>query len=301
MSYNPILDLPKSRMYRDMTALGFYNLDGATLVRGEMRSYQYAIQVYLELIDSIAGGWWPLDCTLERLSQWEEVLGLPLRPRATEEQRRQTVLDLLSLGEQLRGPGGVERLLKSAIFGLSPADQWFRLKKLVFALLGMVISLLFYKFSARSRCCQVRSAASKADQVPAAASHWVQSGERLDRPALRLRQLHRGRRRHPGHHPGLPPRPAPPPGPGARSPGAGHRQPEPGAPVRHRGGRPGQHRPCGWADAAKGGVKIGLDDVDLFYLSHGGMGSLLLLVLGTAYSTIRPGLCKGHPAGRMAK
>ena len=81
MSYNPILDLPKSRMYRDMTALGFYNLDGATLVRGEMRSYQYAIQVYLELIDSIAGGWWPLDCTLERLSQWEEVLGLPLRPR----------------------------------------------------------------------------------------------------------------------------------------------------------------------------------------------------------------------------
>ena len=114
MSYNPILDLPKSRMYRDMTALGFYNLDGATLVRGEMRSYQYAIQVYLELIDSIAGGWWPLDCTLERLSQWEEVLGLPLRPRATEEQRRQTVLDLLSLGEQLRGPGGVERLLLAA-------------------------------------------------------------------------------------------------------------------------------------------------------------------------------------------
>ena len=114
MSYNPILDLPKSRMYRDMSALGFYNLDGATLVRGEMRSYQYAIQVYLELIDSIAGGWWPLDCTLERLSQWEEVLGLPLRPRATEEQRRQTVLDLLSLGEQLRGPGGVERLLLAA-------------------------------------------------------------------------------------------------------------------------------------------------------------------------------------------
>ena len=117
MSYNPILDLPKSRMYRDMTALGFYNLDGATLVRGEMRSYQYAIQVYLELIDSIAGGWWPLDCTLERLSQWEEVLGLPLRPRATEEQRRQTVLDLLSLGEQLRGPGGVERL------GMAPAAE----------------------------------------------------------------------------------------------------------------------------------------------------------------------------------
>ena len=114
MSYNPILDLPKSRLYRDMTALSFYNLDGATLVRGEMSSYQSAIQVYLELIDSIAGGWWPLDCTLERLSQWEEVLGLPLRPRATEEQRRQTVLDLLSLGEQLRGPGGVERLLLAA-------------------------------------------------------------------------------------------------------------------------------------------------------------------------------------------
>ena len=48
------------------------------------------------------------------LHQWEEVLGLPLRPRATEEQRRQTVLDLLSLGEQLRGPGGVERLLLAA-------------------------------------------------------------------------------------------------------------------------------------------------------------------------------------------
>lgn len=114
MSYNPTQDLPKSQMYRDMTALGFYNLDGSTLVRGEMRSYQYAIQVFQELIDGISGGWWPMDCTEARLAQWEEVLQLPPRPRATLEQRRQTVLQLLALGEGQRTPAGIEAALEAA-------------------------------------------------------------------------------------------------------------------------------------------------------------------------------------------
>lgn len=114
MSYNPILDLPKSRMYRDMTALGFYNLDSSTLVRGEMRSYQYAIQAFLERIDQVALGWWPMDFGEERLARWEEILGLPPRPRAALDQRRRTVLALLSLGEGERTPGGVEAALAAA-------------------------------------------------------------------------------------------------------------------------------------------------------------------------------------------
>lgn len=114
MSYNPILDLPKSQMYRDMTALGFYNLDGTTLVRGEMRSYQYAIQVYMGLIEETALGWWPLNCTEARLVEWEEALRLPPRPRATLAQRRQTVLGLLSLGGGQRTPAGAADALAAA-------------------------------------------------------------------------------------------------------------------------------------------------------------------------------------------
>jgi len=114
MSYNPIQDLPKSQMYRDMTALGFYNLDASTLVRGEMRSYQYAIQVFLGLIDEIRQSWWPLDCTQARLEEWEEILMLPPRPRATLEQRRQTVLALLRLGADQRTPAGAAQTLAAA-------------------------------------------------------------------------------------------------------------------------------------------------------------------------------------------
>ena len=36
MSRNPALDLPKSQMYRDMAALGFYDLEGWTMVRNEI-------------------------------------------------------------------------------------------------------------------------------------------------------------------------------------------------------------------------------------------------------------------------
>jgi len=114
MSYNPIRDLPNSQMYRDMTALDFYNLDSATLVRGEMRSYQYAIQIFQGLIDEIRQSWWPLDCTEARLEEWEELLKLPPRPRATLEQRRQTVLDLLRLGPDQRTPARAAEVLAAA-------------------------------------------------------------------------------------------------------------------------------------------------------------------------------------------
>lgn len=114
MSYNPINDLPNSQMYREMTALGFYDLDSNTLVRGEMRAYQYGIQVFLELIDELSGSWWPLDCTAARLEQWEELLKLPPRPRATLEQRRRTVLALLRLGNDQRTPAGALELLEAA-------------------------------------------------------------------------------------------------------------------------------------------------------------------------------------------
>lgn len=114
MSYNPIQDLPKTQMYRDMTALGFYNLDGSTMVRGEMRSYQRGLQELSELIDGIRYGWWPLDCSQQRLEQWEAILRLPPRPRATPEQRRQAVLDLLALGPGQRTPGGAVTALAAA-------------------------------------------------------------------------------------------------------------------------------------------------------------------------------------------
>lgn len=114
MSYDPSVDLPKSQMYRDMTALGFYNLDSNNMIRGEMRSYQNGIQVLMELIDGIGGGWWPPDFAADRLAQWEELLRLPPRPRATLDQRRQTVLALLSLGDGQRTPAGALKLLAAA-------------------------------------------------------------------------------------------------------------------------------------------------------------------------------------------
>lgn len=114
MSYNPILELPKSQMYRDMTALGFYQLDADTLVRGEMRAYLSGIIAFMDLIDEIAGSWWPLDCTEARLQEWEELLRLPPRPGATLEQRRKTALALLSLGENQRTPVGAPDLLEAA-------------------------------------------------------------------------------------------------------------------------------------------------------------------------------------------
>lgn len=114
MTYNPALVLPKSQMYQDMNALGFYDLDSNTLVRGEMLAYQYGIIAFMDLIDQISGSWWPLDCTEARLQEWEELLKLPPRPRATLAQRRQTVLALLSLGENQRTPAGALELLEAA-------------------------------------------------------------------------------------------------------------------------------------------------------------------------------------------
>lgn len=114
MSYNPSQDLPNTQMYRDMDALGLYDLTSDSLVRGELRAYQYGIQVLLGLIDALRDDWWPMECGEERLEQWEELLRLPPRPRAALEQRRRTVLALLSLGENQRTPAGALELLEAA-------------------------------------------------------------------------------------------------------------------------------------------------------------------------------------------
>lgn len=114
MSYNPNTDLPKTQMYRDLTALGFYNLEVSNLIRGEMRAYQSGIQVLMELIDGISLGWWPLDFAEDRLAQWEEILRLPPRPRASLDQRRRTVLALLSLSDGQRTPAGALEVLAAA-------------------------------------------------------------------------------------------------------------------------------------------------------------------------------------------
>lgn len=114
MSRNPTLDMPKSQMYRDMTALGFYDLDGWTMVCSEMRAYQYGFQTLLELIDRVGEDWWPLTCSLERLEEWEGILKIPTRSQASLEARRQGVLALLSLGGEDRTPAGAQRLLAAA-------------------------------------------------------------------------------------------------------------------------------------------------------------------------------------------
>lgn len=114
MSYNPALDLPKSQMFRDMAALGFYDLEGWTMVRNEMRAYQYGFQTLLELIDRVREDWWPLTCSKERLEEWEGILKIPTRSQASLAARRQGVLALLSLGEGDRTPAGAQRLLAAA-------------------------------------------------------------------------------------------------------------------------------------------------------------------------------------------
>lgn len=111
MSYNPVLDLPKSQMYRDMTALGIYDLDNGTLVRCEMRACQYGFQLLRELLDRLEQDWWPLSCSQERLEEWEGLLGIPPRPEASPEARRKGVLALLALGEPNRTPAGAAELL----------------------------------------------------------------------------------------------------------------------------------------------------------------------------------------------
>ena len=98
MSRNPALDLPKSQMYRDMAALGFYDLEGWTMVRNEMRAYQYGFQTMLELNDRVREDWWPLTCSRERLEEWEGLLALPPRPQASLVARRKGALAFLALG-----------------------------------------------------------------------------------------------------------------------------------------------------------------------------------------------------------
>ena len=111
MSYNPVLDLPKSQMYQVMTALGIYDLDGGTLVRYEMRAYLYGLQVLRELTDKIRMDWHPLTCEENRLMEWEGLLGIPPREGASVEERRQGVLRFWALGEKERTPEGAGGLL----------------------------------------------------------------------------------------------------------------------------------------------------------------------------------------------
>lgn len=123
MSYNPSQDLPNTQMYRDMDALGLYDLTSDSLVRGELRAYQYGIQVLLALIDALRDDWWPMECGEERLEQWEELLRLPPRPRAALERRRRTVLALLSLGMDRRTPSDAADILAAAgIYGTVRED-----------------------------------------------------------------------------------------------------------------------------------------------------------------------------------
>lgn len=114
MSRNPITDTPKSQMHRDTAALGFYNPDGATLIRCELRAYQRGFQELLTSVDITRDDWWPLTCSQEALERWEDALALPLRPRATLEQRRETVRQLLSLSNNDRTPSGMQRALAAA-------------------------------------------------------------------------------------------------------------------------------------------------------------------------------------------
>ena len=113
MSRNPALDLPKSQMYRDMAALGFYDLEGWTMVRNEMRAYQYGFQTMLELNDRVREDWWPLTCSRERLEEWEGLLALPSRPQASLEARRKGVLAFLALGTEGRGQPGAAAIIAS--------------------------------------------------------------------------------------------------------------------------------------------------------------------------------------------
>ena len=111
MSRNPALDLPKSQMYRDMAALGFYDLEGWTMVRNEMRAYQYGFQTMLELNDRVREDWWPLTCSQERLEEWEGLLALPPRPQASRDARRKGAQANLALGTEGRGQPGTAALL----------------------------------------------------------------------------------------------------------------------------------------------------------------------------------------------
>ena len=80
MSRNPALDLPKSQMYRDMAALGFYDLEGWTMVRNEMRAYQYGFQTMLELNDQVREDFGPLTISRGRRGEGEGVMDRPPTP-----------------------------------------------------------------------------------------------------------------------------------------------------------------------------------------------------------------------------
>ena len=131
LAFNPITDLPKTRMYREMRGLDFYNLDSATLVRYELRTYQYGFQVLLRMIETLQEGWWPLTCSESQLEAMESLLRLPPRPRATLARRRQTVLELLALGAPGDcTPAGAQAALLAAGIDAQVTED-FRDQKLV--------------------------------------------------------------------------------------------------------------------------------------------------------------------------
>jgi len=137
MSHNPILDLPKSQMYRDMTALGFYDLDSSTLVLCEMRAYQLGFQAMLELIDEITLDWWPPACAKERLEEWEGILGIPPRPGASLDQRRDGVLRFLSLGVGNQTPEGIKEAL-AAVGILGEIEEDFANRRVKVRVTGLM-------------------------------------------------------------------------------------------------------------------------------------------------------------------
>ncbi len=114
MSEHPTTALPKSQMYRDMMALGLYDLTGNTLVKTEMQSYMLGVGKVQEALEQALSGCLPQTCSQERLRQWEEILELPWRPRATLEERRETVVALLGLSAGDCTPQGVLKCLAAA-------------------------------------------------------------------------------------------------------------------------------------------------------------------------------------------
>ena len=114
MREHPILALPKSQMYRDMAALGLYDLAGDTLVKYEMQAYMTGVGIVEEALDLAGGDCLPQTCSEERLRLWEDILELPLRPRATLEERRATVAALLALSPGDCTPAGMEKCLDAA-------------------------------------------------------------------------------------------------------------------------------------------------------------------------------------------
>ena len=117
---DPALDLPGSQLYRDMLSLGLYDLTGETLVRYELEAYMAGIGEAAAALERLRADCLPQTCSEERLLQWEEVLELPYRPRASLEERRRTVAALLAVSPGDGTPEGAVKSLAAA--GITAAE-----------------------------------------------------------------------------------------------------------------------------------------------------------------------------------